>query len=184
MGPLSFDFQPSSGKEATARLSQQQQQPAKEQRRLKDHAGSYSAVTAFRQWRRNNATNSAANRSSSVPASTPATTPTATLFTNGITTQQQQQQQQKAANGIGQITGTTITGTWPPGDPATLKKLEQFPLVQSDATMPEEDLSLKFLALVSLIAPAAFSFIRRNYVYSGKKGSDVLNSRAFLALHC
>lgn len=35
-----------------------------------------------------------------------------------------------------------------PSDPATLRKMEQFPLVLSDATMPDEDLSLKFLALV------------------------------------
>jgi len=35
-----------------------------------------------------------------------------------------------------------------PNDPATIRKMEQFPLLLSDATMPDEDLSLKFLALV------------------------------------
>lgn len=36
-----------------------------------------------------------------------------------------------------------------PSDPATRRKMEQFPLVLSDATMPDDaDLSLKFLALV------------------------------------
>lgn len=39
-----------------------------------------------------------------------------------------------------------------PNDPATIRKLEQFPLVLSDATMPDEDLSLKFLALVRTLA--------------------------------
>jgi len=34
-----------------------------------------------------------------------------------------------------------------PNDPATMRKMEQFPLVLSDTTMPDEDLSLKFLAL-------------------------------------
>ncbi|XP_043258211.1 inositol-trisphosphate 3-kinase homolog isoform X2 [Colletes gigas] len=44
-----------------------------------------------------------------------------------------------------------------PHDSATLQKMEQFPLVLSDATMPEEDLSLKFLALnaLDLTAPAS-----------------------------
>lgn len=37
-----------------------------------------------------------------------------------------------------------------PNDPATVQKMEQFPLVLSDATMPDEDLSLKFLALVRI----------------------------------
>ncbi|XP_033224581.1 inositol-trisphosphate 3-kinase homolog [Belonocnema kinseyi] len=42
-------------------------------------------------------------------------------------------------------------------DPNTIQKLEQFPLVHSDATMPDEDLSLKFLALnaLDLTAPAS-----------------------------
>lgn len=35
-------------------------------------------------------------------------------------------------------------------DPTTVQKLEQFPLALSDATMPDEDLSLKFLALVTI----------------------------------
>lgn len=44
-----------------------------------------------------------------------------------------------------------------PNDPATIQKMEQFPLVLSDATMPDEDLSLKFLALnaLDLTAPAS-----------------------------
>ncbi|XP_012540122.1 inositol-trisphosphate 3-kinase homolog isoform X1 [Monomorium pharaonis] len=44
-----------------------------------------------------------------------------------------------------------------PTDPATLRKMEQFPLVLSDTTMPDEDLSLKFLALnaLDLTAPAS-----------------------------
>lgn len=44
--------------------------------------------------------------------------------------------------------GASSTGAKLPNDPATVQKMEQFPLVLSDATMPEEDLSLKFLALV------------------------------------
>lgn len=42
-------------------------------------------------------------------------------------------------------------------DPTTVQKLEQFPLALSDATMPDEDLSLKFLALnaLDLTAPAS-----------------------------
>ena len=54
-------------------------------------------------------------------------------------------------------------------DPATLHKLEHFPLVLSDATMPEEDLSLKFLALVYLfyILYSSLILIRvhANYFY-------------------
>ncbi|KOC59426.1 Inositol-trisphosphate 3-kinase A [Habropoda laboriosa] len=44
-----------------------------------------------------------------------------------------------------------------PNDAATIQKMEQFPLVLSDTTMPEEDLSLKFLALnaLDLTAPAS-----------------------------
>ncbi|XP_072747332.1 inositol-trisphosphate 3-kinase homolog isoform X2 [Anoplolepis gracilipes] len=45
-----------------------------------------------------------------------------------------------------------------PNDPATIRKMEQFPLVLSDATMPDDaDLSLKFLALnaLDLTAPAS-----------------------------
>ncbi|XP_014606789.1 PREDICTED: inositol-trisphosphate 3-kinase A isoform X2 [Polistes canadensis] len=44
-----------------------------------------------------------------------------------------------------------------PNDAATIKKMEQFPLVLSDTTMPDEDLSLKFLALnaLDLTAPAS-----------------------------
>ncbi|CAK9796454.1 Inositol-trisphosphate 3-kinase homolog [Anthophora plagiata] len=44
-----------------------------------------------------------------------------------------------------------------PNDAATTRKMEQFPLVLSDTTMPEEDLSLKFLALnaLDLTAPAS-----------------------------
>lgn len=44
-----------------------------------------------------------------------------------------------------------------PNDPATVQKMDQFPMVLSDATMPEEDLSLKFLALnaLDLTAPAS-----------------------------
>ncbi|XP_032667804.1 inositol-trisphosphate 3-kinase homolog isoform X3 [Odontomachus brunneus] len=44
-----------------------------------------------------------------------------------------------------------------PNDPATMRKMEQFPLVLSDTTMPDEDLSLKFLALnaLDLTAPAS-----------------------------
>ncbi|XP_018361206.1 PREDICTED: inositol-trisphosphate 3-kinase A isoform X3 [Trachymyrmex cornetzi] len=44
-----------------------------------------------------------------------------------------------------------------PNDPATMRKLEQFPMVLSDTTMPDEDLSLKFLALnaLDLTAPAS-----------------------------
>lgn len=46
--------------------------------------------------------------------------------------------------------GSSSTGalTKLSNDPATIQKMEQFPLVLSDTTMPEEDLSLKFLALV------------------------------------
>ncbi|XP_012272374.1 inositol-trisphosphate 3-kinase homolog [Orussus abietinus] len=42
-------------------------------------------------------------------------------------------------------------------DPATIQKMEQFPLVLSDTSVPEEDLSLKFLALnaLDLTAPAS-----------------------------
>lgn len=44
-----------------------------------------------------------------------------------------------------------------PNDPATLRKMEHFPFVLSDTTMPDEDLSLKFLALnaLDLTAPAS-----------------------------
>lgn len=44
-----------------------------------------------------------------------------------------------------------------PNDPITIRKMEHFPLVLSDATMPDEDLSLKFLALnaLDLTAPAS-----------------------------
>ncbi|KAL6436804.1 hypothetical protein ACFW04_004895 [Cataglyphis niger] len=45
-----------------------------------------------------------------------------------------------------------------PNDTATIRKMEQFPLVLSDATMPDDaDLSLKFLALnaLDLTAPAS-----------------------------
>ncbi|KZC11299.1 Inositol-trisphosphate 3-kinase A, partial [Dufourea novaeangliae] len=44
-----------------------------------------------------------------------------------------------------------------PNDLAAIQKMEQFPMVFSDATMPEEDLSLKFLALnaLDLTAPAS-----------------------------
>ncbi|XP_031848410.1 inositol-trisphosphate 3-kinase-like protein isoform X2 [Nomia melanderi] len=55
--------------------------------------------------------------------------------------------------------GAKPTGAHPklPNDPATIQKMEQFPMVLSDATMPEEDLSLKFLALnaLDLTAPAS-----------------------------
>ncbi|XP_076232331.1 inositol-trisphosphate 3-kinase-like protein isoform X3 [Calliopsis andreniformis] len=53
--------------------------------------------------------------------------------------------------------GSSSTGAKLPNDPATMQKMEQFPLVLSDATMPEEDLSLKFLALnaLDLTAPAS-----------------------------
>lgn len=52
-----------------------------------------------------------------------------------------------------------------PNDPATIRKLEQFPLgVLSDATMPDEDLSLKFLALVRTRVSHVFFLIRRLFV--------------------
>ncbi|XP_061929086.1 inositol-trisphosphate 3-kinase homolog isoform X2 [Apis cerana] len=55
--------------------------------------------------------------------------------------------------------GSSSTGalTKLSNDPATIQKMEQFPLVLSDTTMPEEDLSLKFLALnaLDLTAPAS-----------------------------
>ncbi|XP_015602267.1 inositol-trisphosphate 3-kinase homolog isoform X2 [Cephus cinctus] len=52
--------------------------------------------------------------------------------------------------------GSTIVAKLP-NDPATVRKLEQFPLVLSDTSMPDEDLSLKFLALnaLDLTAPAS-----------------------------
>ncbi|XP_076654666.1 inositol-trisphosphate 3-kinase-like protein isoform X1 [Halictus rubicundus] len=55
--------------------------------------------------------------------------------------------------------GSNSSGAHPkvPTDPATIQKMEQFPMVLSDASMPEEDLSLKFLALVPIIlAPIKF----------------------------
>ncbi|KAF3426007.1 hypothetical protein E2986_00302 [Frieseomelitta varia] len=55
--------------------------------------------------------------------------------------------------------GSSSTGalTKLPNDSATMQKMEQFPLVLSDTTMPEEDLSLKYLALnaLDLTAPAS-----------------------------
>lgn len=49
-----------------------------------------------------------------------------------------------------------------PNDTATIRKMEQFPLVLSDATMPDDaDLSLKFLALVRvyLYAGCSINFV-------------------------
>lgn len=83
----------------------------KDHRRHKDNSGTYSAISAFRQWRKNG---SMGNRSSSVGSS---------------------------------LAGFTCLST----DPFTIKKLELFPLLLSDATIPDEDLSLKFLALVKKI---------------------------------
>lgn len=57
--------------------------------------------------------------------------------------------------------GSSSTGALAklPNDAATIQKMEQFPLVLSDATMPEEDLSLKFLALVFILSFYTFSLM-------------------------
>ncbi|XP_031778481.1 inositol-trisphosphate 3-kinase homolog isoform X3 [Nasonia vitripennis] len=144
-------FEPSSGKETSARLSRDSP-TAKEQRRLKDAASTYSAVSAFRQWRRNNNNNSSTNNNNVSTATVRTTSSPAALGVAATTTA-------TTTTNTGSRTTASLTNgsAWPPGDRATLKKLEQFPLVLSDATMPEEDLSLKFLALnaLDLTAPAS-----------------------------
>lgn len=47
-------------------------------------------------------------------------------------------------------------------DHTTVQKLEQFPLALSDANMPDEDLSLKFLALVNHFLFFSFKIIKVN----------------------
>ncbi|XP_046619387.1 inositol-trisphosphate 3-kinase homolog isoform X1 [Neodiprion virginianus] len=107
---LQAHFNKPSSKEQPSRLRHESASP-KEQRRRKENPGSYSAVTAFRQWRR--------------------------------------------STSVGSRSGSANSKL--PNDPATVRRLEQFPLVLSDTSMPDEDLSLKFLALnaLDLTAPAS-----------------------------
>ncbi|XP_058799104.1 inositol-trisphosphate 3-kinase homolog [Phymastichus coffea] len=165
---------PSSGKETSTAAASRLPRDTKEQRRLKDAAAStYSAVNAFRQWRRSNNSHHGNNRSSSA-GSSPSSAKQMLLANNNRNVALARDQ---AAAAKGVTNGTAGPPNWPPADAATLHKLEQFPLVLSDATMPDEDLSLKFLALnaLDLTAPASDVLLKNRlkswFQLSGHKDS-------------
>ncbi|XP_015116756.1 inositol-trisphosphate 3-kinase homolog isoform X2 [Diachasma alloeum] len=106
---------PNKSQRGQQRVKQQNDpSPTRQERKetSRDAAGSYTAISAFRQWRKNERTTIIGN----------ATASSSNQLANSHTT-----------------------------------KMELFPLVLSDTTMPEEDLSLKFLALnaLDLTAPAS-----------------------------
>ncbi|XP_063972740.1 inositol-trisphosphate 3-kinase homolog isoform X2 [Diachasmimorpha longicaudata] len=114
-GGFSATKKPNKSQRGQQRVKQQNDpSPTRQDRKdpSRDAAGSYTAISAFRQWRKTERTIIMGNRSS------------------------------KASKRLAH---------------SHAQKMEDFPLVLSDTTMPEEDLSLKFLALhaLDLTAPAS-----------------------------
>ncbi|XP_011505987.1 PREDICTED: inositol-trisphosphate 3-kinase A isoform X2 [Ceratosolen solmsi marchali] len=137
---------PSSGTEASAARAPGDSPTAKEQRSLKNAVGgSYSAVSAFRQWKDGNSGSSSGRSSDAGSVAIPATTATAMAMVVAAT-----------ATATAAATSTTTAAT-KTATRAEIRNHEHFARVLSDATMPEEDLSLKFLALnaLDLTAPAS-----------------------------
>ncbi|XP_014215598.1 inositol-trisphosphate 3-kinase homolog [Copidosoma floridanum] len=157
---------PSNGKESSSSATKEHQ------RRLKNAAGNVF------QWRRNNNNNNSNNnnsnnsrnnsnhshnnRSSSAGSPRPVhCTILEAIVNNNRTTKCGDNSTGTTINGQTATIATAVAmkaaSAWPPSDRVALQKLEQFPLVLSDASMPEEDLSLKFLALnaLDLTAPAS-----------------------------